>query len=267
MGLPEWVFLLIKTDMERRIIDKRKKEKYMMDDEYLNGQAKLCGWQGTIVYTSLCRHANVNQESFPSIKLMAEQHGVSRPTIMKGIENLENRKVIEVKKTRTNDGKWLNNTYILLDKSEWDYSQVNGIDMDSQVNVETTPSQRGLHDQVNVVDTKETHTKETHKEGNTSSKTSVLQISEVIKLFEEVNPSYEKLFGNTTQRSACERLLKKWTISQIKAVVGILPEINRTQYARGKSITPLQLEDNLGHIKAYIEQKKSTSKTLNLDEL
>lgn len=93
------------------------------------------------------------------------------------------------------------------------------------------------------------------------------RIPEVMKLFEEVNPSISKYYGNTTQRSACERLLKKWTLEQIKVVVGILPEINRTPYAKGKSITPFQLEENLGYIKAYIEQKKSANKTINLDEL
>lgn len=245
--------------MERRIIDKRKKEKFMVDDAYLNGMAKICGWQGTIVYASLCRHANINQESFPSIKLMAEQHNLSRPTIIKGIESLERRKVIEVKKTRTKDGKWLNNTYILLDKSEWDYTQVNVVDTAIQVNVETTPSKRGIHSQVNVVDTKETHLKETHKEGNTSSKHSLQMINDVIKLFEEVNPSIGKYYGNTTQRSACARLLKKWTLQQIKAVVGILPELNASQYAKGKSITPLQFEENLGYIKAFIDQKNNNS--------
>lgn len=253
-------------EKERRIIDKRKKEKYMMDDEYLNGQAKLCGWQGTIVYTSLCRHANINQESFPSIKLMAEQHGVSRPTILKGIENLEKRNVIEVKKSRTKDGKWLNNIYILLDKSCWDYSQVNVVDTGSQVNVDTHPSQRGLPDGVNVVDTKETHS-----EGNTLKETHPCEqsslVTEVIKMFEIVNPSYEKLFPNKTQRSACDRLLKKWTLEQIRVVVGILPELNASRYAKGKSITPYELEENLGYIKAFIDQKKSNTKTINLDEI
>lgn len=229
-----------------------------MDDEYLNGQAKLCGWQGTIVYTSLCRHANINQESFPSIKLMAEQHGVSRPTILKGIENLERRNVIEVKKTRTKDGKWLNNTYILLDKSGWDYTQVNVVDTASQVNENTQPSQRGLPDVVNVVDTKETHSEgNTYKETHPSEQSS--QVGKVIELFEKVNPSYEKLFANKTQRSACERLLKKWSLSEIKAVVGILPALNADQHAKGKSITPLQMEDNLGFIKAYIDSKKGKS--------
>lgn len=85
------------------------------------------------------------------------------------------------------------------------------------------------------------------------------EIGMVIKLFEEVNPSYEKFYSNKTQRSACERLLKKWSLEQIKVVVGILPELNASQYAKGKSITPLQLEENLGYIKAFIDQKKNNS--------
>jgi hypothetical protein len=82
----------------------------------------------------------------------------------------------------------------------------------------------------------------------------------VIKIFEIVNPSYQKMFANTTQRSACERLLKKWSVPQIRAVVeNVLPKLNSDPYAKGKSITPLQLEDNLGYIKAYIDQKKTNS--------
>lgn len=128
--------------MERRIIDKRKKEKFMVDDEYLNGMAKLCGWKGTIVYNSLCRHANINQESFPSVEKMAEQHNVDRKTILAGVDQLESRKVIQVIKKRSKrTGRWLNNTYILLDKSEWNYSQVPVKDLD----------------QVPVKDHKETH--------------------------------------------------------------------------------------------------------------
>ena len=83
------------------------------------------------------------------------------------------------------------------------------------------------------------------------------RIPKVIELFKEVNPSYEKLFANKTQRSACERLLKKWTLEQIKAVVDILPEFNGTKFSKGKSITPLQMEDNLGFIKAFIDQKRT----------
>jgi len=158
---------------KRRIIDNRKKQKFMMDDEFIDKMAKLCGWQGTIVYNSLCRHTNKNQECFPSIKLMAEQHNVSRPTIIKGIEALKKRSVIDVGRTRSKGGKWLNNIYILLDKSDWDYSQVNvdaitieaimPLDDKTKSTWDILPSQRDLHSQVNDVDSKETHFKETHK--------------------------------------------------------------------------------------------------------
>jgi len=158
---------------KRRIIDNRKKQKFMMDDEFIDKMAKLCGWQGTIVYNSLCRHTNKNQECFPSIKLMAEQHNVSRPTIMKGIEALKKRNVIDVGRTRSKGGKWLNNIYILLDKSDWDYSQVNvdaitieaivPLDDKTKSTGDTLPSQCDLHSQVNNIDSKETHFKETHK--------------------------------------------------------------------------------------------------------
>ena len=104
-----------------------------MDDAYLNGMARLCGLQATLVYSSLCRHANKYQYAFPSIKLMSEQHSVHRDTIIKGIKNLEKRNVIEIEKKRTKDGKWLNNTYILIDRSEWNYNHVGVSNVDSRV--------------------------------------------------------------------------------------------------------------------------------------
>ena len=147
--------------MQKRIIDKRIKEKFLMDDEYLNGQAKICGWQATLVYTVLCRHASKNQECFPSIMLMAEKLNISRPTVIKGLQNLEKYNVIQIIKNR-NLGQWINNTYILIDKSEWKKHQVNEVDTVHQVNENTSPSQREYKNQVNDVDSKETHIKETH---------------------------------------------------------------------------------------------------------
>lgn len=154
---------------KRRVIDKREKAKFMVDDAFLEKMARLCGWQGTIVYASLCRHANKDQECFPSIGLMAAQHRVSRTTVLKGIRALEERCVIYVNKARSKGGKWLNNTYILLDKAEWDY-QVHKVDMESSKNEaitesmsDTLPSPSGVPSQVHSGDTKEAHGKETHE--------------------------------------------------------------------------------------------------------
>ena len=146
--------------MKKRIIDKRKKEKFMMDDVYLNGQARICGWQATLVYVSLCRHASKDQESFPSIKLMANELAVSPETIRKGVENLQKYNVIKVERKKTKFGDWASNTYILLDKSEW---KEIGVLADTNHGTGSQP--------VGVL--ADVGTKETHKQGNTYKETHI----------------------------------------------------------------------------------------------
>lgn len=103
-----------------KVRDLRRKDKYTVDDEYLNGYAKLCGPFGTCVYNSLCRHANKEQESWPSVDLMADQHGIHRCSVLKGIKLLKFWGIIEVTQEKDQKTKrQLNNTYWLIDKSEW----------------------------------------------------------------------------------------------------------------------------------------------------
>ena len=69
---------------------------YKLDDAYLNGYAKICGIYATVVYNSLCRHANFyNQECFPSLKKIAEEHNISKPKVVDA--EFEFRKVDESK--------------------------------------------------------------------------------------------------------------------------------------------------------------------------
>lgn len=154
-------------EKKRRVIDQRNKQKYQMDDAYLNGYARLCGWKATIVYMSLCRHADIAQYCFPSIDLMAEQHKVSRDTIIDGLKTLKQWNIIDAEKVRSANGVWKNNAYILLDKSVWKEkpNQVDISNLDNQVDISLQPSRRQPPDQVAVVDSKETHKKEdTYKE-------------------------------------------------------------------------------------------------------
>lgn len=104
-----------------KIRDLRRKDKYTIDDEYLNGYAKLCGVNATAVYNSLCRHASKDQECFPSLDLIMEQHGFgSKHTVIKAIKKLTEWGIISVKKEKDEKTKrQKNNVYILRDKSEW----------------------------------------------------------------------------------------------------------------------------------------------------
>ena len=96
--------------------DLRKKDQYKVDDEYLNGYARICGIYATGVYNSLSRHADFNtQQCFPSIELIAEQHGISRPTVLLALKVLELAGIILKKRV----GKMKPNEYILVDRSYW----------------------------------------------------------------------------------------------------------------------------------------------------
>lgn len=259
----------------KRIIDKRIKEKFLIDDLYLNGQAKICGWQATLVYMSLCRHANKDQESFPSIKLLSEELAVSRPTILKGLERLELSNVIKIEKIRSKNGKWLNNFYILQDKSVWKEiepiknkkgsktnrimgkfsNQVNDTDTDNQVHKNTPPSPQEYKTKST------TRTLRKHMEGNTFKETHTAstaggnEINLLIGKFKDVNPSYEKLFKNKTQRSAMASMLEKHGQEKMTKLLDILPKTNLLPYAPVIT-TPVQLETKMGSLLIFIEKMR-----------
>lgn len=102
-----------------KIRDLRHKEKFVIDDKYLNGYARLCGWKATLVYLSLCRHSSKEQKSFPSIKLMSRELGISEDSVLKGMKSLKEWNVISVKSTFRRDGGRGCNIYTLIDKTQW----------------------------------------------------------------------------------------------------------------------------------------------------
>lgn len=108
--------------MEERfkIRDARAKGWYWMSHEYLNGYAKLCGIFATGVYTSLCRHSNDSQQSWPSIRLMAEELCISESSVKRGLNKLARWNIISILRRKDPETKKnLPNIYTLLDKSEW----------------------------------------------------------------------------------------------------------------------------------------------------
>ncbi len=83
-------------------------------------------------------------------------------------------------------------------------------------------------------------------------------VNEGIGLFRGVNPTFDTLYKNNTERGAMKRLLKRWNMNQLRLITEkVLPKVNANRYAKGKSITPLELERNMGYLKAYIDQHNS----------
>jgi len=107
------------TNESFKVRDLRIKEKYWMDDTYLNGYAKYLRPMATAVYMSLCRHADKEQSCFPAEITIAKEHGIGERTVRGKIALLKDWNIIRSKRTRSQKGKWMHNTYFLLDKSEW----------------------------------------------------------------------------------------------------------------------------------------------------
>ena len=82
------------------------------------------------------------------------------------------------------------------------------------------------------------------------------EIQECIYLFKDINPLYEQLFKNTTQRSAMGRLIEKFGAEKIKGTLKALPLILEKPYAP-KITTPYELEKNLAKLIMFHKQEQN----------
>jgi biotin operon repressor len=138
------------------IRDSRFKEKFMVDDAYLNGYARKCGISATGVYVALCRHADQRQESFPSVIRLADTLGITSRTVIRAVQTLQRHNIIQVVKRKNESGQWLRNVYVLMDKTVWTTRP--GVIKSRGVQVTKT-----LFNQVTLGQSKETHMKETQE--------------------------------------------------------------------------------------------------------
>jgi hypothetical protein len=97
------------------IRDLRNKEHFIIDDRFLNGYAKEVGVFGVAVYMSLCRHADKDQTCWPSIQKMAEELNLGRNSVINGLKNLKNDRIIGTIRI----GRRCTNRYILYDRRHW----------------------------------------------------------------------------------------------------------------------------------------------------
>lgn len=233
--------------------DKRAKDRFYLDDLYLNGYAKKCGIYATGVYISLCRHSNLEQICWPSIKKIGEELAISQKQVGRAIKILESFHIISKERV----GKKSNNRYWLLSKSEWTDSPITS-ESDETTSPTTTDYQSDHDRTTSPFHSKVTHYKVTHsKESdiNVADK----ELEEIINLFKNINPSYKQLFKNKTERAAAERMLKEYGHEQLAHIITSLPEIIVQPYAP-RVTTPYQLEKKMGELIAFKSQDKNKSK-------
>ena len=240
-----------------KVRDLRKKDQFKIDDKYLNGYAKILGVYSTAVYASLTRHAEFNsQKAFPSEKLIAEEHSITERCVRNEIKKLKLTNIIAIEKERSSKGQWLNNLYILLDKSEWkkpeelkDLWKTRGTERPNQRNLTTEPEELKVPLRIHIK-------KDTNKKDNKLAKPSFAgkEVNLLIEKFKGVNPSYEQLFKNKTQRGALQRLVKKYGVIKTGNMIDYLPKIFGKPYAPVIT-TPYLLEQKLANLINYIQQR------------
>lgn len=89
----------------------------------------------------------------------------------------------------------------------------------------------------------------------------VNEVNLIIAEFESVNPSFARLFPNKAQRSATDRLIMIHGFERLKKLVGDLKNVICLPYAP-KITTPIELENNLGKLIAFMKQQKQPKKKL-----
>ena len=84
-------------------------------------------------------------------------------------------------------------------------------------------------------------------------------IVKLIDLFVMINPACKRMYGNTTQRQACQDLIDTYGFEEISKVIPFLPKNNSTAF-KPKANTPLQLWQKYQSIKDSWLQEKSKLK-------
>lgn len=87
-------------------------------------------------------------------------------------------------------------------------------------------------------------------------KTITKDINTVIAFFKSINPSYEVLFRNTTQRGSTERLIKQYGIEKLSNLISRLPTIMKNQFAP-KITSPYELELKMAKLLIFLQQEET----------
>lgn len=105
----------IKREGSFQVRDLRDHGFFTVDNAYLDGKwLRLLKGCPTAVYFALCRHANKEQISFPSIDYLAEETGYKNRHVIDSIKRLEDHHLIKVDRQPME-----HNLYALLNRKHW----------------------------------------------------------------------------------------------------------------------------------------------------
>lgn len=81
------------------------------------------------------------------------------------------------------------------------------------------------------------------------------EISQIIKLFEDVDVKNKTYYSNKTQRSACKFLIEEYGFDSVEKVVKLLPQTNQQEYFP-KITNPYELKEKYQKLAIALSQVK-----------
>jgi DNA-binding transcriptional regulator YhcF (GntR family) len=189
------------------IRDNRKKGWLWLDNDYLNGYARYLGVNCTVVYLSLCRHADNNtQQCFPSMQLIAEENGIHRTTVIRAIKKLEDWGIIAIKKNKKENGTQANNIYTLLAKTEWkdkpSSTEQHGLPSSTEQQAVSFSAQN----RVAQSDTNYTHINKTHRTIHKNPNKDFFELKDT-----SVLDDFREKIDNATLEEEVKKFILYWT--------------------------------------------------------
>ncbi len=222
------------------------------------------------LYSQLKRLAGESGDKtcYPSFKYLKKQMGVGSAKLKESFKYLIKYKWIDdlgKRQVPTKGGSQWINVYRVNNiwKMNMDYYHNKSKGVSNQTPLEETKGvpemNKGIPESAKgcpVIGAKERTYKRTKERTLATKVAEKISINDLIDLFKDINPSYEKLFKNKTQRSVIERLVAKFGELKLKKLIKILPKTNKMQYAPSIT-TPLQLEDKMGSLKVFLEKRET----------
>mgnify|MGYP001568633074 CR=1 FL=1 len=102
------------------------------------------------------------------------------------------------------------------------------------------------------------------KEKNTDTITSDGQaVAEVFRVFESINPSIKRMYGNTTQRASANNLIKQFGLENVLKAAHAAVSIQGVKFAP-RIATPYQLETKWAELVGHFKEKKSSENKVML---
>jgi len=204
---------------------------------------RLSGEEWMVLLTILRKtYGYQKKEDVISLSQFFKATGLAKPSICRAINKLVKKKVISKKATGDSYSYCFNKiftTWEPLTKKRPISSIVNDhLQKSDTLLTKKRPQKKYIKDNI---------TKEN------------IYINKFIAMFKNVNPSYELLFKNKTQRAAVERLVKKYGEEWLSNLINRLPEIIKMPYAP-QITTPYELEVKLGKLKVFLEQEKNKTR-------